>query len=145
MRTSKGSAVSLPAYSIHPDGVEVVLSGQGADAQQLKAAMETIQGVPGSLTDFSLKYDKNGLMPSQAIQFMNELSVSLSAARQSFIGLKEKAPMAQMDEYAGWIMDSISTFLAKSDTMNAIECGSAIKHFQIECILKYNILIKDIE
>ena len=141
----RSSGYDNTAYSIHPDGVEVVLSGQGADAQQLKAAMETIQGVPGSLTDFSLKYDKNGLIPSQAIQFMNDLSVSLSAARQSFIGLKEKAPMAQMDEYAGWIMDSISTFLAKSDTMNAIECGSAIKHFQIECILKYNKLIKDIE
>ena len=85
------------------------------------------------------------LTPAQAIQYMNELSVSLSAARQSFQGLRDTAPMAQLDEYAAWIMDSISTFLAKSDTMNTVECGAAVKHFQIESILKYNILIKDIE
>ena len=133
------------AYSIHPDGIQVTLSGSSADAQRMRTAMETIQRVPTALTDFALNYDKNNLNPSQAIQFMNELSVSLSAARQCFEGLKDTTPMAQMDEYAAWIMDSISTFLAKSDTMNTIECGAAIKHFQIESILKYNILIKDIE
>ena len=115
------------------------------DRLRLKAAMETIQSVPGSLTDFALKYDEKGLTPAHAIQFMNELSVSLSAARQSFQGLRDTAPMAQLDEYAAWIMDSISTFLAKSDTMNTVECGAAVKHFQIESIIKYNILVKDIE
>ena len=107
--------------------------------------METIQSVPGNLTDFALKYDEKNMNPSQAIQFMNELSVSLSAARQCFEGFRDTTPMAQLDVYAAWIMDSISTFLSRSDTMNKIECGSAIKHFQIESILKYNILIKDIE
>lgn len=141
----RSSGYENTAYSIHPDGIEVTLSGQEADAQRLKTAMQTIQSVPGSLTEFALKYDKNDLNPAQAIQFMNELSISLSAARQCFIGLKDTVPMGQMDEYAAWIMDSISTFLAKSDTMNKIECGSAIKHFQIESILKYNILIKEIE
>ena len=141
----RNSGYENTAYSIHPDGIQVSLSGQGADAQRMKSAMETVQSVPGMLTDFSLKYDKNDLNPAQAIQFMNELSVSLSAARQSFSGLKDTAPVAQMDEYASWIMDSISTFLAKSDTMNKVECGAAVKHFQIESILKYNILIKDIE
>ena len=141
----RSSGYENTAYSIHPDGIEVTLSGQGADARQLRTAMETIQNVPADLTEFALNYDKNDLMPAQAIQYMNELSVSLSAARHSFIGLTDTAPMAQMDAYAAWIMDSISTFLAKSDMMNKIECGSAIKHFQIESILKYNILIKDIE
>ena len=141
----RNSGYENTAYSIHPDGIQVTLTGQSADAQRLKTAMETIQGAPGSLTDFSLKYDENDLTPSQAIQFMNELSVSLSAARQSITGVREMTPMAQLDEYAAWIMDSISTFLAKSDTMNKIECGAALKHFQIESILKYNILIKDIE
>ena len=133
------------AYSIHPDGIQVTLSGQGADTQRMKAAMETIQGVPGSLTEFALKYDENEMTPAQAIQFMNELSVSLSAARQCFYGFGDTTPMAQLDAYAEWIMDSISTFLSKCDTMTKIECGAAIKHFQIESILKYNILIKDIE
>ena len=110
----RSSGYENTAYSIHPDGIQVTLSGQSADAQKLRSAMETIQR-------------------------------SLSAARLCFEGLKDTAPMGQMDEYAGWIMDSISTFLAKSDTMNKIECGAAIKHFQIESILKYNILIKDIE
>ncbi len=141
----RSSGYENTAYSIHPDGIEVTLTGQSADAQKVRSAMETIQSVPGTLTDFALKYDENDMTPAQAIQFMNELSVSLSAARQCFEGLKDTAPMRQMDEYAGWIMDSISTFLAKSDTMNKIECGAAIKHFQIESILKYNILIKDIE
>lgn len=133
------------AYSIHPDGIQVTLSGQGMDTQRLKTAMETIQSVPGSLTEFALKYDANGLKPAQAIQFMNELDLSLATARQCFEGLKETSPMHEMDEYAAWVMDSISTFLAKSDIMNSIQCGAAIKHFQIESILKYNILIKDIE
>ncbi len=133
------------AYSIHPDGIEISLSGQSTDAQRMKGAMETIQSVPGALTDFALKYDKNDLNPAQANQFMNELSISLSAARQCFASLKDTAPIGRMDEYAGWILDSISTFLAKSDTMNKIECGAAVKHFQIESILKYNILIKDME
>ena len=133
------------AYSIHPDGVQVTLSGQSADAQRLKSAMETIRNVPGQLTDFALRYDEKGLTPAQAIQFMNELSVSMAAARQCFEGLTKGVPMEQMDEYARWIMDNISTFLAKSDTMNTIQCGAAVKHFQIEAILKYNILIKDIE
>ena len=141
----RSSGYDNTAYSIHPDGIQVTLSGQGADTQRLKAAMETVQSVPGSLTDFALKYDEKSLTPAQAIQYMNELSVSLSAARQCFEGLRDTAPMGQMDEYAAWIMDSISTFLAKSDTMNTIECGAAVKHFQIESILKYNILIKDIE
>ena len=141
----RSSGYENTAYSIHPDGIQVILSGQGADAQKLKNAMETVQGVPRALTDYALKYDENGLMPPQAIQFMNELSVSLSAARQCFEAMKETTPIIQMDEYAAWIMDSISTFLAKSDKMNKIECGAAIKHFQIESILKYNILIKDIE
>ena len=141
----RSSGYENTAYSIHPDGIQVTLFGQSADAQRLKTAMETIQSVPGSLTDFALKYDEKGLTPAQAIQFMNELSVSLSAARQSFEGMRDTAPMAQLDEYAAWIMDSISTFLAKSDTMNTVECGAAVKHFQIESILKYNILIKDIE
>lgn len=141
----RSSGYENTAYSIHPDGIQVTLSGQGADTQRLKAAMETVQSVPGSLTDFALKYDEKSLTPAQAIQYMNELSVSLSAARQCFEGLRDTAPMGQMDEYAAWIMDSISTFLAKSDTMNTIECGAAVKHFQIESILKYNILIKDIE
>ena len=141
----RSSGYENTAYSIHPDGIQVTLSGQSADAQRLKAAMETIQSVPGSLTDFALKYDEKGLTPAHAIQFMNELSVSLSAARQSFQGLRDTAPMAQLDEYAAWIMDSISTFLAKSDTMNTVECGAAVKHFQIESIIKYNILVKDIE
>ena len=141
----RSSGYENTAYSIHPDGIQVTLSGQSADAQKLRSAMETIQRVPTELTDFALKYDEKDLTPAQAIQFMNELSVTLSAARQCFEGLKDTAPMGQMDEYAGWIMDSISTFLAKSDTMNKIECGAAIKHFQIESILKYNILIKDIE
>ena len=107
--------------------------------------METVQSIPGSLTGFALNYDKDDLTQAQAIQFMNDLSISLSTARQCFEGLKDTVPMGQMDEYAAWIMDSISTFLAKSDTMNKIECGAAIKHFQIESILKYNTLIKDIE
>ena len=141
----RSSGYENTAYSIHPDGIQVTLSGQGADTQRLKAAMETVQSVPGSLTDFALKYDEKSLTPAQAIQYMNELSVSLSAARQCFEGLRDTAPMGQMDEYAAWIMDSISTFLAKSDTMSTIECGAAVKHFQIESILKYNILIKDIE
>ena len=141
----RSSGYENTAYSIHPDGIQVTMSGQSADAQRLKAAMETIQSVPGSLTDFALKYDEKGLTPAHAIQFMNELSVSLSAARQSFQGLRGTAPMAQLDEYAAWIMDSISTFLAKSDTMNTVECGAAVKHFQIESIIKYNILVKDIE
>lgn len=141
----RNSGYENTAYSIHPDGVQVSLSGQSADAQRLKGAMETIQRVPGALTDFALKYDEKNLTPAQAIQYMNELSVSLAAARQCFEGMRETKPMAEMDEYAAWIMDSISTFLAKSDTMNTIECGAAIKHFQIESILKYNIMIKDIE
>ena len=141
----RSSGYENTAYSIHPDGIQVTLTGQNVDAQRVKAAMETIQNVPKSLTDFALKYDEKDLAPAQAIQYMNELSVSLSAARQCFEGLREKAPMTQMDEYASWIMDSISTFIAKSDTMNKTECGAAIKHFQIETILKYNILIKDIE
>ena len=141
----RSSGFENTAYSIHPDGVRVILTGRGTDAQRMKSAMETIQSVPATLTDFALKYDKNDMNPAQAIQFMNELSVSLSAARQCFDGLRDTAPMMQMDEYAAWIMDSISTFLAKSDTMNKVECGAAVKHFQIESILKYNILIKDIE
>ena len=141
----RNSGYENTAYSIHPDGIQVTLSGQNADAQQMKAAMETIQSVPGSLKDFALKYDENNLNPSQAIAFMNELSMSLSVARQCFEGYRDTVPMAQMDGYAAWIMDSISTFLARSDILNKTECGSAIKHFQIESILKYNILIKDIE
>lgn len=141
----RNSGYENTAYSIHPDGIQVTLSGQGSDAQRLKAAMETIQRVPGSLTEYALKFDANDLNPAQAIQFMNELAVSLATSRQCFDGLQDTSPMAQMDAYAAWIMDSISTFLAKSDTMNKIECGAAIKHFQIEAILKYNILIKDIE
>ena len=141
----RSSGYENTAYSIHPDGIQVTLSGQSTDAQKLKNAMETIQGVPQALTEYALKYDTNELTPSQAIQFMNELSVSLSAARQCFEGMRETTPVGKMDEYAAWIMDNISTFLAKSDTMNKIECGAAIKHFQIESILKYNILIKDIE
>ncbi len=141
----RSSGYENTAYSIHPDGIQVTLSGQSADARGLKAAMETIQNIPGTLTDFALEYDEKDLSTTQAIQFMNDLSISLSAARQSFKGQAESAPAVQMDEYAAWIMDSISTFLAKSDTMNKIECGAAIKHFQIESILKYNILIKDIE
>lgn len=141
----RNSGYENTAYSIHPDGIQVTLSGQGADAQRLKTAMETIQQVPGSLTDFALKYDADDLNPAQANLFMNELSVSLAAAKQCFDGLNDTVPMMQMDAYASWIMDSISTFLAKSDTMNKIECGAAIKHFQIEAILKYNILIKDME
>ena len=141
----RSSGYENTAYSIHPDGVEVTLSGQGIEAQQLKSAMETVQKVPSQLTDFALKYDEKSLTPSQAIQFLNELSVSLSAARQSFSAVEKTTPMAQMDEYAAWIMDTISTFLTKSGTMTTVECGAAVKHFQIESILKYNILIKDIE
>ena len=141
----RSSGFENTAYSIHPDGIEVTLTGVSADAQKLKTAIEVIQAIPGDLTDFALKYDANDLNPAQAIQFMNQLSVSISAARQSFEGLTDIMPVAQLNEYGAWIMDSISTFLAKSDTMNAIECGAAIKHFQIESILKYNILIKDIE
>ncbi len=141
----RNSGYENTAYSIHPDGVQVTLSGESTDAQKLKTAMEAIQSVPGALTDFALKYDEKDLNTAQAIQFMNELSVSLSAARQCFEGLDGDAPMAQMDEYAAWILDSISTFLAKSDTMNKIQCGAAVKHFQIESILKYYILIKDME
>ena len=125
--------------------MQVTLSGQSAQAQRMKSAMETIQEVPAQLTDFALQYDKKAMTPAQAIQFMNELSVSMASARQCFEGLTEGGPMEQMDEYARWIMDNISTFLAKSDTMNTIQCGAAVKHFQIEAILKYNILIKDIE
>ena len=141
----RNSGYENTAYSIHPDGVEVTLSGESQDAQKLRSAMETIQGVPAALTDFALKYDEKGLTPAQAIQFMNELSVSLAGAQQCLDGLKDNRPLAQMDEYVTWIMDSISTFLAKSDTMSKIECGAAVKHFQIESILKYNILIKDME
>ena len=141
----RSSGYENSAYSIHPDGIQVTLSGKETDAQQLRSAMETIQQVPGSLTDFALKYDANDLDLSQAIQYMHELDLSLAVARHCFEGLKDTTPMAQMDAYAAWIMDSISTFLAKSDTMNKIECGAALKHFQIESILKYNILIKDIE
>ena len=141
----RNSGYENTAYSIHPDGIQVTLTGVGADAQKLRSAMETVQGVPGELTDFALRYDENDLSPAQTIQFLNDLSISLSAARQSFEGLKEHIPMIEMDEYAAWIMDSISTFLAKSDTMTKIECGAAVKHLQIEAILKYNILTKDIE
>ena len=141
----RSSGYENTAYSIHPDGIQVTLSGKETDAQQLRSAMETIQQVPGSLTEFALKYDANDLDLSQAIQYMHELDLSLAVARHCFEGLKDTTPMAQMDAYAAWIMDSISTFLAKSDTMNKIECGAALKHFQIESILKYNILIKDIE
>ena len=141
----RSSGYENTAYSIHPDGIQVTLSGKETDAQQLRSAMETIQQVPGSLTDFALKYDANDLDLSQAIQYMHELDLSLAVARHCFEGLKDTTPMAQMDAYAAWIMDSISTFLSKSDTMNKIECGAALKHFQIESILKYNILIKDIE
>ena len=141
----RSSGYENTAYSIHPDGILVTLSGESADAQRVRAAMESVQNVPRVLTDFALKYDANDLSPAQAIQFMNELSVSLSAARECFAGLKDMTPMAQMDEFAAWIMDSISTFLANCDKLSKIECGAAIKHFQIETILKYNILIKDIE
>ena len=141
----RSSGYENTAYSIHPDGVKVTLTGQVADAKKMRSAMETVQSVPKSLTDFALKYDKDDLTQAQAIQFLNDLSISLSAARQCFEGLRDTVPMGQMDEYAAWIMDSISTFLTKSDTMNKIECGAAIKHFQIESILKYNTLIKDIE
>ena len=141
----RNSGYENTAYSIHPDGIQVSLSGQGADAQRLKSAMETIQSVPGALTEFALKYDSNDLTPAQAIQFMNDLSVTLATARQCFQSIQDTTPIQQMDAYASWIMDSISTFLAKSDTINKIECGAAIKHFQIDAILKYNILIKEIE
>ena len=141
----RNSGYENTAYSIHPDGVQVTLTGQSGDAQKLRAAMETVQQIPGKLTEFALRYDEKDLTPAQAIQFMNELSVSLSAARQCFEGLTDTKPMSEMNEYAAWILDSISTFLAKSDTMNRVECGAAVKHFQIEAILKYNILIKDIE
>jgi hypothetical protein len=141
----RNSGFDNTAYSIHPDGVQVTLSGVSTDAQRLKTAMETIQKIPRKLTDFALEYDEEQWTPAQAIRFLNDLSVSLSAARQCFEGLTDTKSLSEMDEYASWIMDSISTFLAKSDTMTKIECGAAIKHFQIESILKYNILIKDIE
>ena len=141
----RNSGFENTAYSIHPDGVQVTLSGVSTDAQRLKTAMETIQKIPRKLTDFALEYDEEQWTPAQAIRFLNDLSVSLSAARQCFEGLTDTKSLSEMDEYASWIMDSISTFLAKSDTMTKIECGAAIKHFQIESILKYNILIKDIE
>ena len=141
----RSSGYENTAYSIHPDGVEVTLSGQRTDAERIKSAMETVQKAPYELTDFALKYDEKSLTPAQAIQFMNELAVRLSAARQGFASVEKTSPMAQMDEYAAWILDTISTFLAKSGTMNTVECGAAVKHFQIESILKYNILIKDIE
>ncbi len=141
----RSSGYENTAYSIHPDGVEVTLSGQRTDAERIKSAMETVQKAPYELTDFALKYDEKSLTPAQAIQFMNELAVRLSAARQGFASVEKTSPMAQMDEYAARILDTISTFLAKSGTMNTVECGAAVKHFQIESILKYNILIKDIE
>ena len=141
----RNSGFENTAYSIHPDGVQVTLSGVSTDAQRLKKAMETIQKIPRKLTDFALEYDEEQWTPAQAIRFLNDLSVSLSAARQCFEGLTDTKSLSEMDEYASWIMDSISTFLAKSDTLTKIECGAAIKHFQIESILKYNILIKDIE
>lgn len=141
----RNSGYENTAYSIHPDGVRVTLTGQSGDAEKLRTAMETVQQIPAKLTEFALRYDEKELTPVQAIQFLNELSVSLSAARQCFEGLTSVKPMGEMDEYASWIMDSISTFLAKSDTMDRVECGAAVKYFQIESILKYNILIKDIE
>ena len=140
----RNSGYENTAYSIHPDGIRVTLSGQSDDAKVLRAAMETIQSVPGRLTEFALKYDENDMTPAQAIQFMNELAVSLAGSRQSLKGA-DTTPLKELDEYASWILDTISTFLTKSDTMSKVECGAAVKHFQIETILKYNILIKDIE
>jgi len=141
----RSSGYENTAYSIHPDGIQVTLSGQKAEAQLLKSAMESVQKVPSALTDFALRYDEKGLTTAQAVQFMNELSVNLSAARQIFASVEKTTPMTRMDEYAAWIMDTISTFLTESGTMNTVECGAAVKHFQIESILKYNILIKDME
>ena len=42
----RDSGYENTAYSIHPDGIQVTLSGKETDAQQLRSAMETIQQVP---------------------------------------------------------------------------------------------------
>ena len=132
------------AYSIHPKGVAITLTGDRQEAQAVEQAMQTIWNVPGLLTDFSLTYDGQGLSALEAAERLSKLFMDITDARKLLQQEDSQGAARELDAYAGTILDNISTFLTKSAIMNQTECAAALKHLQIDCIMEYEKIVQEI-
>lgn len=127
-------------YNFHLSGLKCKLTGEDQELLQLKKALQLAADIPGLLTDYALRFDREALSVDTARAQCNDWLEDILSAETTLSRHTAEAPLAAFCTYLGRIRSTLSTFLEKDATINNTQCAAALKYTQIAVLTAYKTL-----
>ena len=116
------------------------MTGEDQELLQLKKALQLAADIPGLLTDYALRFDREALSVDTARAQCNDWLEDILSAETTLSRHTAEAPLAAFCTYLGRIRSTLSTFLEKDAIINNTQCAAALKYTQIAVLTAYKTL-----
>lgn len=134
------SGFTASPYNFHLSGVKCRLTGEKEDLSAIEKALHTACELPGLLTDYALRFDRENLSVRAGREQLNQWLETLSEAESILLPYSEAAPLEAFCVYMAEVKSILSTFIQKDATISQTECAAALKHTQIAVLVAYKAL-----
>lgn len=134
------SGFTASPYNFHLSGLKCRLSGEEKDLATIQDALNAACELPGLLTDYALRYDRENLSVQAAREQLNQWLEVLADAESNLLPYGNAEPLELFCVYMSEVKSALSTFLQKDATITQTECAAALKHTQISVLVAFKTL-----
>lgn len=125
------SGFSASPYNFHLAGLKCLLTGEKKDLAAIASALDTACELPGLLTDYALKFDRENLSVQAAREQLNQWLETFVEAETALLPHGNAAPLEAFCAYMSEAKSALSTFLQKDATITQTECAANLKYAQM--------------
>lgn len=136
--TESGFAAS--PYNFHLSGLKCLLTGEKKDLTAIASALDTACELPGLLTDYALRFDRENLSVQVAREQVNQWLETLAEAETALLPHGNTAPLEAFCAYMAEAKSTLSTFLQKDATIAQTECAANLKYAQMAVLAAFKTL-----
>lgn len=134
------SGFTASTYNFHLSGLKCRFTGEKQDLSSIGAALDTACELPGLLTDYALRFDRENLTVQTAREQMNAWLETIADVEITLLPYSDSDPLEAFCIYMAEVKSLLSTFLQKDATISQTECAAALKHTQIAVLVAYKTL-----
>lgn len=134
------SGFTASPYNFHLSGLKCRLTGEEQDVSAIGTALDTACKLPGLLTDYALRFDRENLTVQVAREQINAWLETIAEAEATLLPYGDTAPLEAFCVYMAEAKSLLSTFLQKDATISQTECAAALKYTQIAVLVAYKSL-----
>lgn len=134
------SGFSGSPYNFHLSGLKCRLTGEEEDLSIIEDALGTACDLPGLLTDYALRFDRENLSVQTAREQLNQWLETLADMESALLPYGNAEPLELFCIYMSEAKSALSTFLQKDATITQTECAAALKHTQMAVLVAFKTL-----